>query len=108
MDSLSPFLRLGAALAIGLLIGFERGWRKRDDPEGSRTAGLRTFALIGVAGGVAGTLGAQLREGLGAVIIGGGFLAVAGLAVAMYLASVKADGRIGATTEFATLVCYAL
>jgi uncharacterized membrane protein (DUF4010 family) len=108
MDPLEPFLRLGAALLIGFLIGFERGWRKRDDPEGSRTAGLRTFALIGLVGGVAGLLGAAFGSALGALVIAAGFLAVAGLAVATYLASVRADGRIGATTEFATLVAYAL
>ncbi|HEY7608891.1 MAG TPA: DUF4010 domain-containing protein [Alphaproteobacteria bacterium] len=104
MDPLDPFLRLGASLLIGFLIGFERGWRKRDDPEGSRPAGLRTFALIGLVGGVAGLLG----ETLGALVIAAGFIAVAGLAVATYFASVRADGRIGATTEFATVVAYAL
>ena len=104
MDSLDPFLRLGAALAVGFLIGFERGWRKRDDPEGSRPAGLRTFALIGLIGGTAGMLG----ETLGALVIAAGFLAVAALAVATYVASVRADGRIGATTEVATLVAYSL
>jgi uncharacterized membrane protein (DUF4010 family) len=108
MDSLDPFLRLGAALAIGFLIGFERGWRKRDDPEGSRTAGLRTFALIGLVGGVAGFLAGASRDALGVAIIGAGFLAVAALAVAMYLTSVREHGNIGATTEFATLVAYGL
>ena len=36
-----------AALAIGLLIGLERGWNDRELPEGSRVAGLRTFTLTG-------------------------------------------------------------
>ncbi len=108
MDPLDPFLRLGAALAIGFLIGFERGWRKRDDPEGSRTAGLRTFALIGVVGGVAGYFARTSGDALGLVVIGAGFLAVAALAVAMYLAASHAHGNIGATTEFATLVAYGL
>jgi uncharacterized membrane protein (DUF4010 family) len=108
MDPLSPFLRLGAALAIGFLIGFERGWRKRDDPEGSRTAGLRTFALIGLMGGVAGFLAHASRDVLGVAIIAAGFLAVAALAVAMYFTSVREHGNIGATTEFATLVAYGL
>ena len=49
-------LRLGAALGIGLLVGVERAWRQRDDREGGRTAGVRTFALIGLLGGVAGAL----------------------------------------------------
>ena len=35
------------ALAIGLLIGLERGWNDRELPEGSRVAGLRTFTLTG-------------------------------------------------------------
>ena len=45
-----------AALAIGLLIGLERGWHDRELPEGSRVAGLRTFTLTGLLGGVLGHL----------------------------------------------------
>jgi uncharacterized membrane protein (DUF4010 family) len=56
MDSLDLALRLGTALAIGFLIGLERGWRERKGPEGSRTAGLRTFTLLGLAGGIVGAL----------------------------------------------------
>lgn len=44
--------RLLTALAIGLLVGIERGWRERDAPAGSRTAGVRTYALAGFLGGV--------------------------------------------------------
>jgi uncharacterized membrane protein (DUF4010 family) len=50
------FQRLGLALGIGFLVGVERGWRHREAPDGSRAAGLRTHAIIGLFGGVAGTL----------------------------------------------------
>jgi len=43
------------ATGIGLLIGLERGWQERDLPEGGRVAGLRTFALVGLLGGVLGS-----------------------------------------------------
>jgi hypothetical protein len=33
--------RLGLALAIGLLIGVERGWQERSAIEGERVAGIR-------------------------------------------------------------------
>jgi len=56
LDTIDLFQRLGLALAIGLLIGLERGWRERDERDGSRTAGFRTFALIGLLGGVWGAL----------------------------------------------------
>jgi len=46
------FQRLGLALAIGLIIGIERGWREREGAPGSRTAGVRTYALIGFFGGI--------------------------------------------------------
>jgi uncharacterized membrane protein (DUF4010 family) len=48
--------RVGLALAIGFLVGVERGWKQRDDGEGQRVAGIRTFALIGLLGGVCGLL----------------------------------------------------
>ncbi len=108
MDPLEPFLRLGAAIAVGFLIGFERGWRKRDDPEGSRTAGVRTFALIGLIGGIAGFIAHAAGGGIGYVVVGAGFLAVAALAVATYLTATRLHGNIGATTEVAALVAYGL
>ena len=45
---------LGLALALGLLIGIQRGWVLRKAAAGSRFAGVRTYGLIGLAGGIAG------------------------------------------------------
>eukprot|EP01031_Cornospumella_fuschlensis_P020376 gene20376-24978_t len=53
-------LRLATALAIGLVVGVERGWQTRTQPDGSRTAGVRTFALSSLAGGVFAALGQEV------------------------------------------------
>ena len=53
MDQTDLILRLGLSMAVGL-IGLERGWRNEN--EGHRTAGLRTFTLIGLMGGIFGAL----------------------------------------------------
>lgn len=45
---------LALALTIGLLIGFERGWQLRDEAPGQRVAGVRTFAVLALLGGLAG------------------------------------------------------
>ena len=64
MQDIDLLHRLGVALAIGLLVGAERHWRERDEPGGQRTAGVRTFGLIGLFGGVAGAIGCRrLRNG---------------------------------------------
>ena len=62
----SRYVSLAFALAIGLLIGIERGWQERDGPEGSRSAGFRTIALIGVTGGVSGLLKGEAAGGTAA------------------------------------------
>jgi uncharacterized membrane protein (DUF4010 family) len=54
--------RLGLALAIGLLVGLERGWRERDAPEGSRTAGIRTYGISGLLGGASAALANALDD----------------------------------------------
>lgn len=59
MDSL--IAKLGLALAIGLLVGLERGWRERDAPDGARTAGIRTYAITGLLGGLFATLARSLE-----------------------------------------------
>ena len=54
MDQEELFRRLGVSLAIGLLVGLERGWQTREESDHQRTAGLRTFALTGLLGGICG------------------------------------------------------
>lgn len=58
----SLIVRLSLALAIGLLVGLERGWRERSEPAGSRTAGIRTYGAIGLLGGVSAALSAALAS----------------------------------------------
>jgi uncharacterized membrane protein (DUF4010 family) len=104
MDELELFKRLGVALAAGMLIGLERGWHERAMPEGSRVAGIRTFAIIGLLGG----LWALLGELVGEIALGFAFLA---FAVVMIIARVRATAKIddyGITTVVAALVTFAL
>ena len=58
MDQEDLFRRLAVSLAVGLLVGLERGWQLREEAEGERTAGLRTYALTGLLGGISGAVSA--------------------------------------------------
>jgi uncharacterized membrane protein (DUF4010 family) len=94
-------LRLGLALAIGFLIGLERGWRERDEEEGQRTAGIRTFSLIGLLGGVFGALGDHLLLAAGFVTTG------AALAAYMWREG-EHQNDFSATSLVAALLTFAL
>lgn len=65
-------------LALGLLVGIQRGWALRDQPEGSRFAGVRTFALIGLCGSVGGLLFAFARGPAMVLLVATGVLVVLG------------------------------
>src|SRR5690554_2335622 len=49
-------LRLAVALLLGAIIGLERGWGAREQKSGERIAGIRTFSLIGLLGGISAVL----------------------------------------------------
>ena len=55
-------LNLAIALLLGAVIGLERGWGARSQASGERIAGIRTFALIGLLGGVAALLAKEVSE----------------------------------------------
>jgi len=95
-------LRIGAALAAGLLIGIERGWHLRARAAGSRVAGIRTFTLLGLAGGLAGLLGAKGQPLIAAAIV----IAAAAVLVLGYAKSLRE--RHDATTAIAALVTLAV
>lgn len=105
MSETEIFTRLGLALAIGFLIGLERGWRERDHKEGERTAGLRTFTLIGFAGGLFALLALQFDPMVFAVA----FVAVAAIIAAYRWREAEEEtGSYGATTVIAALITFGL
>ncbi len=90
-------LPLLAAVAAGLLIGIERGWRHREEPDGSRVAGVRTFTLIGGSGGLTAVVARTVSPLVAAVVAAG---MVAGLLIA-YLRPPADPKQRDATTMIA-------
>jgi uncharacterized membrane protein (DUF4010 family) len=108
MDFEESISRLALALGIGLLFGLERGWRMRGEPSGGRTAGIRTFAISGVLGGVVGAI-AQLLGGMGGGIAMGLSLATYSAAMAVFcLQQNRAQNDFSATTWVAAVLTFAL
>lgn len=101
---MEPLLDLGLALVVGLLIGTERGWQERTAQEGSRVAGIRTFGLIGLLGG----LWALLSRELGDVLLGMAFIAFAALMIFAYVQDTRIERSRSITTVVAALVTFAL
>jgi uncharacterized membrane protein (DUF4010 family) len=92
------WLRFGAGLAIGLLIGLER------ERHPASKAGVRTFALVALAG----TLAAVVDERYAAPwTVAVGLAAVAGMLIAAYGRD-SAQEDPGTTTVAAAAVCYLL
>lgn len=93
------------ALAIGLLIGVERGWEARHEQEGSRVAGIRTYGLIGLLGGVL----ALLSERIGPMVFGLAFIAVAGTLTVAYIFNPRnGNHHVGITSLIAGLITFVL
>ncbi|WP_295384047.1 MgtC/SapB family protein [uncultured Thiodictyon sp.] len=101
----ATFYHLGAALAIGLLIGVERGWSERDEQDGTRVAGVRTFALIGLLGGATTLIGPPLGAWLAAL----GLLALGVLFATAYAIHARSrPDRMGITVPVAGLLTFVL
>ncbi|MBB4211601.1 uncharacterized membrane protein (DUF4010 family) [Rhodothalassium salexigens DSM 2132] len=102
---LDPVLALAIATALGLLIGLERGWHERTDPEGQRVAGVRSFTLIGLLGGVTGLLTAP---GSLPVLPAVGLVAVAAALVGGQMARATCAHDLGVTSLLAGLLTFTL
>lgn len=101
----SLILRIGLALAIGLAVGVVRGWQQREEPAGSRTAGIRTFALSGLLGGV----GAAVTQALNAPLFLGILVVVFGTVFAWFsFREVEHDKTFSVTGTVAALGVFAL
>ena len=106
MDTFELIERLTVALAIGLVIGIERGWKQRDEPEGDRAAGLRTHTLSALLGGVWGALALSAGQ-WGTIALGFAFLAFTGVIAAFRYREMVHDKTYGATTLVAAMLAFA-
>jgi uncharacterized membrane protein (DUF4010 family) len=104
MDSYALLERLLLALAIGLLIGVERGWQERDIKDGGRAAGVRTYALIGLLGGLC----ALLSAFVGKFFLGAALLAFAASLAVFEWREAEASHSASATGLIAGLLAFVI
>ena len=99
MDVADIFQRLGLAAALGLLVGLQR------EHAGTNLAGIRSFPLVTIFGGLCALLGLSY----GGWLVGAGLFAVGAVLV---VGNLKQRGEVrdgaGITTELAALIMYAL
>jgi uncharacterized membrane protein (DUF4010 family) len=104
VENLELLERLGVALALGLLIGMERGWERRELPAGERAAGFRTFGLISLLGSVT----VLLSPSSGGLFFAP-MVAVLGIVVALgYWREAERSNDLSLTSEVAALLAFAL
>ena len=85
----------------GAAVGVERQWSGHAEGDKARFAGLRTFTLLGLLGGIGGQFSTSDAQWLAALLIGG----AAALIVVAYAAASRRD--VDGTTEVAALVVLA-
>jgi uncharacterized membrane protein (DUF4010 family) len=102
---LAAAFRLAVAALIGLAVGLEREWSGHADGPQARFAGLRTFLLLGLLGGIAGLLTSEGHEVIATLIAAGGIaFSITAYVMAVRQVGVDRDG----TTEAAAIVVVAL
>ena len=99
-----PLGGLLLALAIGLLLGFERGWHLRGEGQGQRVAGIRTFAMLGLLGGLCGMASVGPGWPLAALIVAG----AVGTLLLGYWTNMQIDRNVSATSALAAILCIGL
>ena len=102
--NLFEFKSLAIAMALGLLIGLERGWKERGAEEGSRLAGIRTFGLVSLLGALWQLL--TIRET--PFILSIAFLAFTFLVISVSFIEAQHKQIYGITTPVALMVVFAL
>jgi len=96
-------LRLGVAALAGLAVGVEREWSSGQGERAPRFAGVRTFLLLGLIGGLAADLHGRGQTAAGALLLA----ATGALVVAAYVMAAR-GGDVDGTTEVSALLVLAM
>ena len=101
--------RLAIALALGLILGTERGWENQQVENWQNSvedaaAGLRSFGIVGLLGGLTILLAGANNQ----LLIAGLFLGFSLLVTASYWLTAKRSHDFGITTELTLLLTFCL
>ena len=104
-DGLAAALRLAVAALLGLAVGIERQWSGHASGPAARFAGMRTFFILGITGGVAGVLAASGQIALGTALLS----TTAAFTVAAFVVTMRRpQAELDGTTEAAALAVLGL
>jgi len=92
-------LRLALAAALGMFLGLEREWSEK-------SAGVRTFSLISLAGAVFAVLAREPGLGEGLLVVGGLLVIVQGVLLAVQGLRAADTDALSLTTSVSMLVAY--
>ncbi|EMC0407594.1 MgtC/SapB family protein [Vibrio fluvialis] len=92
------------ALLLGAIVGTQRGWVARNNVEGSRVAGIRTFSLVGLYGGLSAILAAHYSP----LLLGFALLALVVLASIAFVLKQRKSQDISITGVVSLLVTFVL
>ncbi len=96
-------LQLAVALLLGALIGLERGWESRALEAGRRVAGIRTYALVGLLGGLSAVLSEHLTPWAFPVML----IGLAALVLVAYRTQAEHAGNVSITGTVGLLLTFA-
>ncbi|KQH89215.1 MgtC/SapB family protein [Vibrio fluvialis] len=92
------------ALLLGAIVGTQRGWVAHNNVEGSRVAGIRTFSLVGLYGGLSAILAAHYSP----LLLGFALLALVVLASIAFVLKQRKSQDISITGVVSLLVTFVL
>ncbi len=91
------------AIGLALLVGLERGWHLKDESEGKRIAGIRTFAITGIFSALSVFLAKEVNQ----FFLLAAFLCFS-VIVAVVVYQSKCDEDRGITTEISLLATFVI
>ncbi len=92
------------ALLLGAIIGIQRGWVNRNSAEGSRVAGIRTYSLVGLLGGLV----AILAQHYSPLLLGFALIALVIVACIAFVMKQKNSGDVSITGLVSLIVTFVL
>lgn len=103
MVSMERYTDILLAIGLALLIGLERGWHAKDEDDGRRIAGIRTFAITGIFAALSVFLAKEVDQ---LFLLAAFFCFSVIVAVVVYQS--KCDEDCGITTEISLLATFVI